>query len=204
MATPKVNQRWFHDRLADKEISQRKFAKMIGMDPAAASYMFQGKRKMQMDEAIAFATIAGVPLEEVIVQAGLQVPTAGVGMCAVVGTVDHHGELTVRQVEAPRRAAVPPEAPEGVVAARLKTPGTGAEYMDGWLVYYQDGIKRVPAEAVGRLVVAWVAGRVLVGVLRRGYARGTHTLHPWMPGGMVLENVAVDRAAPVLWVRTAS
>lgn len=199
----KINTSWFQDRLADKEISQRKFAKMMDMDPAAVSYMLAGKRKMQMDEAIGFATIVGVPLEEVMAQAGLRVPTDGRGMCSVVGQVDAAGELRTA-VDAPRRVALPPDAPRGTVAVRFKTPNTAAEVLDGWILYYSDGIKVVPANAIGRLCVATIAGRVLVGVVRKGYARGTYTLHPWTPGGSAIENVQVDRAAPVLWVRTSA
>jgi hypothetical protein len=203
MAARKVDSKWFQDRLADKQISQRGFAKMIDMDPAALSYAIKGTRAWKHDELVAFATIVGVPYEEAVSRAGLALPTGGKGMCNVVGHVDATGELRTGQVEAPRRVPAPPEAPEGTVAARFKTPMTGAELMDGWLIYYVDGVKRVPPEAAGRLCVAWLSnhGRALVGVVRRGYERGTHTLHPWTPGAAAYENISLERASPVLWIR---
>jgi hypothetical protein len=207
-AKSKTDARWFQDRLADKEISQRKFAKMVGMDPAALHYAIHGERAWKHDELVAFATIVGVPFDEALVHAGLQLPSAslGKGTVPVAGTVDATGELKAGGVEAPRRAPVPPEAPEGTVAVRFKTAQSAAEAMDGWLAYYVDGIKRVPAEAVGRVCVAALAnrGRVMVAIVRRGYARGSFNLTPWTPGGAVLENVQVERASPVLWVRMSA
>lgn len=200
MKAKKINKGWFHDRLADKQISQRKFAKMINLDPARMSETFAGKRRLQMDEAIAFATIVGVNLDDVITHAGLELPMAGKGMCSVVGTVNGAGEVTIGSVGAPRRVPLPPEAPDPTVALRIKADGD----LDGWMAYYPDGIKRVPAEALNQLCVAWTGGQAILCVLKRGDVRGTHSLKAWMPGGATMENVPVDRAAPVLWVRTSS
>lgn len=206
-AKSKTDARWFQDRLADKEISQRKFAKMVGMDPAALHYAIHGKREWKHDELVAFATIVGVPFEEALVHAGLQLPSSslGKGTVPVAGTVDATGEVKPGGVEAPRRAPVPPEAPEGTVAVRFKTAQSAAELMDGWLLYYAEGIKRVPPEAIGRLCVAVLAnhGHAVAAVVRRGYARGSYNLLPWTPGAGVMENVQLERASPVLWVRTS-
>lgn len=198
----KVNARWFQDRLRDKGMSQRGFAKLIDMDPAALSYAIQGKRQWKHDELVAFCTIVGVSFEEAAQNAGLALPSEGTrGTVAVVGSVDHAGEVRLGQVPAPRRAVSPPEAPEGTVAIRFTTSGTAADVLDGWLAYYVDGTKRVPPEAAGRLCVAWLPGRVTIGIVRRGYARGTHSVQPWVPGAAAIENAVLDRAAPVLWVR---
>lgn len=204
----KVNQQWFQDRLADKELSQRRYAKLVDMDPAAVSYMFQGKREMKMDEAIEFASIAGVPLDDVLANAGLQLPeSTGKDMCQVVGSINAAGELTQGgHVDAPRRVPQPPETAGAgkTVAARFKTGASAAEVLDGWLAYYVDGIARVSVEAIGRLAVARLAnhGKTVVGILRRGYSKGTYTLYPWTPGGVAMENVQLEAATPVLWLRT--
>lgn len=201
----KVDAQWFQDRLRDKGLSQRGFAKLTRMDPAALTYSIHGKRKWKHDELVAFSTITGVPFEEAIVRAGLQIPSAGTkGMCTVIGHVNAEGELRLGAAEAPRRVPCPPESPEGTVAARYRTPMSAAELMDGWLVYFVDGIKRVPPEAVGRLCVATIPGRTVLGIVRKGYARGSYSLQPWMPGAALLEDVTVDRASPVLWVRTSA
>lgn len=200
-----VNGPWFKDRLADKELSQRRYAKLVSMDPAAVSYMFQGRREMKMDEAIAFASIAGVPLEDVLANAGLALPeSTGKEVCSVTGSIDATGELATGKVDASRRVPVPPECPaDRTVAARFKTQATAAEAMDGWLAYYVDGAQRVSPDVIGRLSVAKLTGgKTIVGVVRRGYVKGTWTVSPWTPGGTTIENAALESATPVLWLRT--
>lgn len=204
----KTDSRWFQDRLADKQLSQRQFAKMIDMDPSALTYSIHGKRAWKHDELVAFCTIVGASYEEAVAAAGLALPTSeGKGMCSVIGVADATGEVKLGgTIEAPRRVPAPPESPEGTAAIRFKTPMTAAEVLDGWLLYFVQDVKRVPPEASGKLCVAWLAnhGRVLVGVVRRGYARGTYNLHPWTPGGAMLENIQIEKAAPVLWVRCSA
>ncbi len=203
----KLNAQWFKDRLADKQISQRKLSKLLDIDPAAVSYMLRDKpiREMKMDEAIAFASIVGVPLEDVLVNAGLDLPAEGRGMATVIGHVDPTGELRRGSVEAPRRVPAPPEAPAGLAAARFKTPMSAAAALDGWLIYFDDSVTRVSPEAAGRLCVAVLGnhGRAVVGIVNRGYARGSFTVHPWTPGAAPMENVMLEKAAPILWIRTA-
>ena len=198
----KVNARWFQDRLADKKLSQRGFAKLIDLDPAALTYAIHGKRDWKHDELVAFATITGTSFEEALVNAGLSLPAAGSkGMCNVTGTVDAAGRVHFGPVAAPRRVPVPPDAGSATAALRFKTPNTAAELMDGWLVYYATDVQRVPPEAIGRLCVAWMASGALLAVVRKGYVRGTFNVEPWVPSGVLVENATVDRAAPVLWVR---
>lgn len=203
----KVDAKWFQDRLADKQLSQRQFAKLVEMDPAAVHYAIHGKREWKHDELVAFSTIAGVPYDEALVRAGLQLPSSpSKGTAPVVGTIDAAGVVSLGPVSAPRRVPLPPEAGEDTVAVRYKVAVSAAEAQDGWLLYYADGIKRVPAEATGRLCVAWLANRgpTIAGIVRRGYARGTYNLHPWTLGADVMENAQLERASPVLWVRTSA
>ena len=80
----RVDTRWFQGLLADKKISQRRLAKTIGMDPAAVSLMFHGKRKMSAAEAAAIGKVLSVDVQEVITRAGIVVPpSTGRGAPAV-------------------------------------------------------------------------------------------------------------------------
>ena len=65
-----IDNRWFIGRLADKQISQRKLAKHLGLDPAAVSLMLRGKRKMSASEAADIARLLGVGTDEVLARAG--------------------------------------------------------------------------------------------------------------------------------------
>lgn len=82
-----IDTRWFKDMLADRRLSQRRLAALMGLDPAAVSLMIRGKRKLSTAEASEIARLLNVGVEEVAARAG------GVG-------------LPDR-----RKAAVPAEAP---------------------------------------------------------------------------------------------
>jgi transcriptional regulator with XRE-family HTH domain len=75
-----VNSKWFKDTLADRKISQRKLARLMAMDPGAANRMIHGDRKIQIDEAVKLASILSVPLNDVLMAAGIQaLPSRGGG-----------------------------------------------------------------------------------------------------------------------------
>lgn len=71
-ANMRVKTEWFLTMLRQKQISQRKLAKEMGLDPAAVSLMLHGKRKIQLVEAGRMATIIGVQLNDVLMAAGIQ------------------------------------------------------------------------------------------------------------------------------------
>lgn len=66
-----VDTRWFQTRLADARLSQRKLARHLGVDPAAVSLMFRGKRKISAAEAGDIARFLGVSVTEVLLRAGV-------------------------------------------------------------------------------------------------------------------------------------
>lgn len=70
-----VDTRWFQTRLADRKLSQRSLAKVLGLDPAAVSLMLRGKRKMTAEEAVEVSRVLGVDVEEVLRHAGISLGT---------------------------------------------------------------------------------------------------------------------------------
>lgn len=200
---PQVNTQWFRDRLADKRISQRQFAKLLGVEPAAVTRMFTGFRRMSTDEAAYFASFVGATLDEVLRNMGVQPPAHDAkGTVPVVGTVNDQGVID-KGTGGPKRVPRPPECPGDCVALRYRAPESASAMMDGWLFYYA-GAERVPPEAVGRLCVIQLAnkGPAMLGVLRRGYEAGRFVVRPWAAGEELLEGMAIERASPILWVKT--
>lgn len=57
---------WFRDRLADRGLSQRALARIMGLDAAAVSLMLRGRRVMKLTEAAEIARLLGVPAEDVM------------------------------------------------------------------------------------------------------------------------------------------
>ncbi|MES2348474.1 MAG: helix-turn-helix transcriptional regulator [Pseudomonadota bacterium] len=203
--TKAVDARWFKDRLADKQISQRQFAKMLGLDPSAITRFLDGDRNLSMDEAVAFATICGVTLDDVMRRTGVKLPSAnGKGAAPVVGWVDDRGIIHQDGADAAHRTVpLPPECPADSVAVRYKAPESASSVMDGWLYYYTR-TERVPPEAIGKICVVQVkAGPAMLVHLRKGYTSGTYSIRPLAIGAEMAENVVVERAAPILWIRTS-
>jgi transcriptional regulator with XRE-family HTH domain len=67
----KLDANWFRNKLTQKNRSQRALAKHLGLDPGAITLTFNGKRRLQMDEARKIATFLGEPLADVLRAAGL-------------------------------------------------------------------------------------------------------------------------------------
>lgn len=66
-----VNTRWFQNGLADVKVSQRRLAKMMGVDPSAVTLMLKGRRAMSASEAALIAKVLGVPVDDVLREAGI-------------------------------------------------------------------------------------------------------------------------------------
>lgn len=200
-----IDTRWFKDRLADRDLTQRKVAATLDLDPAAVSLLLKGVRRMQIDEAARMAELLGVTLDEVMAHAGIEPPLEARGTVPIVGWVADDGEVHPGRIAAPRRAPLPPLMHADTVALRLQmTPGEFS-MMDGWLMYYAPEDRVVP-EAVGRMAVVQLAakGPRYVRILNRGYAAGKWTLtspfRPWEERFRI-EDVKIDWACPVAWIR---
>jgi len=74
-----VDSKWFVGRLMDKNISQRRMAKHLGLDPAAVSLMLRGKRKATAQEVAEIARLLGVGADEVLSRLGTGVVVAKKG-----------------------------------------------------------------------------------------------------------------------------
>lgn len=193
-----INQTWFQDRLRELKISQRQLAKRIGVDPAAVSYMFQGKRGMSMDEARSIAEHLLVPVTEVMRQAGIdvlddvrKVPVAGfIGTgCAVTLLPNGTHDLVV----------APADTPANSFALQVRMVHS---QNDGWL-YFVNGTQLAPAEVMDKLcVVAFKDGGLILATVRRGYKRELYNLVLTCEDkATVLENKEVAWTARVLWIQ---
>ena len=185
---------WFKARLADKQMSMRKLATLMNLDVSAVSLMLNGKRGMSALEAAEAARLLGVPVDEVMRHAGIDMRGAIKDVVPVVGWVDAKGEIHRGRVIGPKTVAGPPE--EGLEAIRAQ----GGAF-DGWLFFYRP-IDRVSLEVVSRLCVVTIAGQddERLAWVHRGYEPGGWNLASFDgSGGMVPARLA--SASPVVWTR---
>lgn len=202
-----MDTKWFRDRISDKGLSANKLANMIGMDRSAMSKMLNGHRRMMMDEAADIARALGVPLDEVVRHAGIEVARQNEAPVPIIGVALETGEIVAPAGEfshGPRKADRPQGLPDDAAAIRVRSP---LSPMDGWIVYFVP-TSRVEPDAIGRFSVVQLGGKGGKGgtkwlrVPSRSYEQGK-----WVLRGLCgderreLSDVDLASAWPVLAIR---
>ena len=196
-----IDTRWFQNLIADRRLSQRRLAKQLGLDPAAVSLMFRGKRRMQMNEAADVARLLGVSMDEVLAHAGIRPPRTESEFSELtiplVYWMDGNGEM--HALDPGERIEIKTVLPEDVVACQCRTAMSPIEHMDRWVLIFQAPLRTgVQPGAVGRYSVMRLRhGVMTAGYLREGYRRGTYAVH----GPMNLMDAEVEWAAPVVLIQ---
>ncbi|CAB4121878.1 HTH_XRE domain containing protein [uncultured Caudovirales phage] len=194
-----VDTKWFRDRLDDRRMSQRGLARQLGLDAAAVSLMFRGKREMKIAEAAAIARLLGVPADEVMEHAGVRIATKGVTV-QICAWMDGSAEVHMAIDGA---GAVPHpggDLPEELGCCICRTAGTDLDHMDGWLLFAGKIVpdQGIPAEAVNRLSFTKLRSGVLhLAKPTRSVGRGRWNLSG--PMGTIA-NAEIEWAVPVLMV----
>lgn len=195
-----VDQTWFTERLEHRQLSQRRLAKLMGLDPAAVSLMFRGKRKIALEEASQLAVLLDVPVTEVLERAGLHVH--GERRIKMVGTLNASGEVSMSGEGAHDLVEAPPGVPSDCVAIQARTTGTDQEALDGW-IYFVSNAHGSPGQTIGHLAMVAIKGNgVRFATVKRGYTRGTYNLINYRQE--VTPNVELAWASPILWIKTTA
>lgn len=191
-----MDTKWFRDRLADRQMSQRALARAMGLDAAAVSLMLRGKREMKLNEAAEIARLLGVGADDVLQAAGVRISSGG-EQIPIIGWVDGVGEAHWHaDGSVPHPGAGLPAAINAVVC---RTAGSALAHMDGWVLFSQAAAPAgVMAEAVGRLSFCRLRGGVIyLAAPSRSRARGR-----WDLTGPATDAAAADLewASPVLMI----
>lgn len=190
---------WFRDKLADKQLSQRKLAKYLGLDSSAISLTFRGKRDMKLTEAAHIAQLLSVPVDEVLYHAGVMQHSKG-AQVSVAGFLENHGE--VRCVSGTDEAFSIP-MPAGMVgddyiAVQGRTVGSDLEYMDGWLFFGKQPTKMNP-DALGKMSFIHVRnGMRFIAMIKRGYKPDRYNLSGPVSG----TDMEIMAAQPIEFIKT--
>jgi transcriptional regulator with XRE-family HTH domain len=193
----KVDTAWFKSVLAERGISQRKFAGRLGIDPASLSYAIHGKRKVSAAEAVRIADELGVSRDDVDRALGLSARKHRAAV-DVVGVVDHRGIIHMDPKSPIDRVTVPLDTPTGAYGLLARSSGSALAYMDGALLVV--GTETTPAECIGRLAVVDADDKTRLAYVRRGLRRERYSL--LLPAtGEAEESVDITSVSPVLWIR---
>lgn len=190
---------WFKDRLAEKKLSQRGLAKLLGVDAAAVSLMLRGLREMKIDEAKQIAVILGVSVEEVLAHVSMPI-TPRAQPVPIIGYIN--GNSRVEWGEnlgtVPRPTGT---LPLNVAAIQIRAPEGAMSFMDRWLLFVPYPLPEgVSAECIDRMsVVCSPGGECNLALVKRGYAPGRWNLR----GPAVnADETELRSATPVLLIST--
>lgn len=170
-----VKKSFFIDLLRDRKMSLRTLAKRMDILPSQLSLTFSGTRRMQIAEAVKIAQVLGAPINEVMVNAGIEEARTDRRRCKVVGFVNGQGEIDPPADGAIDKTLMPEGLPSDCEAVQARTVGTPLAWTDGWL-YFSSG-KQDPDDLEGRFVRAKIKdGPEVLATIRRGYEPGTFNL----------------------------
>ena len=195
-----TNTPWFRDRLAERRLSQRGLAKLMGLDPGALSLTLRGLREMKMAECVEMARLLGVTADEVMKNAGIRVDHKH-DKIRISGWIDGIGEYHPSPDEPLGEVPHPGIGyPVHLKATLCRTAGSHIDHMDGWLLFHEDVSDGVPADAIGRLSLCKLRGAgACVAKPTRSFTRGR-----WNLSGPAVstKDVELDWAMPVLTIAT--
>lgn len=192
-----MNTDWFKQKLAERELSQRRLAKMMDLDAAAISLMLRGQRRMTPQEAHFIANTIGVPVTEVLRQAGIEV-LDDVRSVPVTGFIADNSVVTLFPRRTADKVIGPADCPTGTYALQMRIPNSPK---DGWM-YFISPAEEDPKACIGRVcVIALDNGEHVLSSLQRGYRTGTFNLIRCSTGTALRTDAAVAWASHVLWIK---
>lgn len=191
-----MNTEWFRQLMATRKLSQRGLAKLMDLDPAAVSLMLRGQRKMTSAEAHQISTILGVPITEVLRQAGIEV-LDDVRKVNVVGHIDGDSIVTLFPRRTYDKVVGPADCPTGTYALQMRSPSSPA---DGWMIFVSPSEDDPRAHLNRMCCVALDNGEHVVAFVQRGYRSGTFNLIR-ANGSALRTDANVVWASSVLWIK---
>jgi len=168
-----TNKAFFEDLIRDRRLSLRQLAKRMDILPSQLSLTFNGKRRMQISEAVKIAQILGTPINEVMVNAGIEEAAMGRKRCKVVGAMAGIG--VVNKTANIERTIAPEGLPTDSMAIQARTAETPLSWMDGWVFFCT--VKQSPEELLSRFCYIGIDdGQEVMATIQRGYTPGTYNL----------------------------
>lgn len=196
-----IDKQWFVDRISARKMSQRGLARLMGLDPAALSLAFTGKRKLTIEEASQLSVLLDVSTTEILQRIGI--PTHGEQKVKIYGYLTGDGHVEPAGSGIHELVEAPPHCPSDCVAIQARTAGTSFEAVDGWL-YFVSADHGNPSQCIGHFSLTAIKGNGLkLAHVRKGYTRGKFNLMPSV-GSDSLQNCELAWGSPVMWIKTTA
>lgn len=193
----------------ENELTMQGWCKASGLTESALRHFLAGRAQSMKDDT--YEALAGgankLLKAEWVTAALLRGATPRSGMVAIAGRVGAGQEIHSFDDSIKGAGIGETERPEGadgsIVAVEVGGSSMMPVYRDGDILFYardemEDWLRHVGDECVVKLT----DGRYFVKILRRGHKRGHATLSSYNADD--IEDVKVEWAAPIRWIRRAS
>lgn len=156
-----IDKDWFFKKLEEGGKSLRGLAKHMDVDPSAVSRMFNGTRRMRMDEANAIASFLAVPVKEVLKHAGVSIDLDGrPTRILLAATINEKGQIERLDEARPlpqsvidrAHAAITVHGNGQIVAAQIRALNGPLALLDDAVVLFRYTDEVEPA-AIGALSI---------------------------------------------------
>lgn len=169
-----MNKAFFTAQMARKKLTLRGLAAQMGMLHSQVNSTLEGRRRMQIHEAIQLAQIFGVPLSQIIENIGFDVRGTGAKtrISAVLNGDGSVSEYENNELWVPR----PLEVSTDALAIQCRTAGSPLDWMDGWVMFADASDQSTNIDTAKLSFCKAKDGSLYLGALRRGYVSNTHTI----------------------------
>lgn len=192
-----MNKAFFTEQFQARGISQREAGRRMGLASSQMVRLLDGKRKLQLSEAVELAQMLNLSLNEILLHAGVEMPSGQLAV-PVIGILGGDGHIA----EPPSDTRDVAVSPGGIVvqsvAVQARTAGSPLDWMDGWVFFCEVDQQPPDASHIGRFCLAQLSGGARVmGTLRRGYNKGTYSFFGTFQGS----SLTVEWVRPVIATR---
>lgn len=192
--------RWARERAGFATVTAA--AARLGVNRFSYAQHENGTRGFKREAAELYARRFGVSLSWLLTGRG---EPKGNAQCAIVGFVGAGATVIAPPASESSEAIDQTDAPPGLTtdAAAVVVRGDSMwpTCEDGDLLFYDERTTD-PMRLINKLCICWAAdGRVLIKRLRRGSALGLFTLDSANVNMPPIQDIRLDFAAPVLWIK---
>lgn len=198
MPPREINKAWVKERLADLGLTQAALAAHMGWAAARVTEILQGKRRVEVAEAVRIADFLRTDLSTIHSVLGI-VTKNNYGRLLLAGYIDAtSGSITLRV--GMENALEEIDAPfPGYLgrAVRIKGRSMDPRYRDGEVICFTPDGQDISHLLGGEAVIETEDGRLLLKILQKGTEKDRYTLVSLNRDEEPIQNIAVRWAAQV-------
>lgn len=171
-----MNKPFFTEQLQARGISQREAGRRMGLASSQMVRLLDGKRKLQLSEAVELAQMLNLSLNEILLHAGVDMSSGPLAV-PIIGILGGDGRIAEPPPDTRDVAVSPGGIVVQSVAVQARTAGSPLDWMDGWVFFCEVDQQPPEASHIGRFCLAQLSdGARVMGTIRRGYIKGTYSL----------------------------